>query len=94
MNSNFSRAQANPASRLALGHVGFLAVFALAWRQRELIYRLTRREIEARYRGSILGVVWLFLMPLLMLGVYTFVFKGIFKTRWEGTDSPFFLILF
>jgi lipopolysaccharide transport system permease protein len=74
--------------------VGFLAVFALAWRQRELIYRLTRREIEARYRGSILGVVWLFLMPLLMLGVYTFVFKGIFKTRWEGTDSPFFLILF
>jgi len=74
--------------------VGFLGVFALAWGQRELIYRLTRREIETRYRGSIFGVVWLLMMPLFMLGVYTFVFKYVFKKQWEGTDAPFFLILF
>jgi lipopolysaccharide transport system permease protein len=94
MNSNSAKAQANPASRVAQGRVGFLGVFGLAWAQRELIYRLTRREIESRYRGSILGLVWLLLIPLFMLGVYTLVFRGIFHSRWEGTDSPFFLILF
>ena len=55
------------------------------WRQRELITRLTQREIQTRYRGSVVGWGWTILTPLLMLTIYTFVFSSIFKARWEST---------
>ncbi|MCA8974796.1 MAG: ABC transporter permease [Planctomycetes bacterium] len=79
---------------------GFLpalsAPFRVALRHRELILRMTRREIEMRYRGSALGLFWSLITPLLMLGVYTFVFGHVFGSRWsgEGADTPFALLLF
>ncbi len=47
-------------------------------RHRNLIVQFTRREIEKRYRGTLLGIFWSFLTPLIMLGVYTMVFGFIF----------------
>ena len=47
-----------------------------------LISQLIRREVVGRYRGSLLGLLWSFLNPLFMLGVYTLVFSTIFKSRW------------
>ncbi len=62
--------------------------FPLAlFRQRELWWRLTEREIAGRYRGSILGWGWTFLTPLLMLAVYTFVFSEVFQSRWGNLDE-------
>lgn len=60
-------------------------MLASLWRHRQLIWQMTRREVSARYRGSLLGLAWSFLNPLLMLLVYTFVFSVVFKARW-GTD--------
>ena len=34
-----------------------------------------------------LGITWAFITPLLMLGVYTFVFVGVFKARWPGAEE-------
>ena len=45
------------------------------------------REFQARYRQSVLGVLWAFLTPLLMLGVYTLVFRFVFRLRWGGADT-------
>jgi lipopolysaccharide transport system permease protein len=54
-----------------------------------LSFQLARRDIAVRYRGTSLGWLWALLTPLLMLGVYTFAFKYIFKVRWPGVgDSP------
>lgn len=53
----------------------------------DLVWQLTRREIIGRYRGSFLGIGWSFANPLLMLALYTFVFSGIFKTKWPGAHS-------
>lgn len=68
------------------------------WRRRDLIVQLTRREIEGRYRGAYLGILWSLAHPLLMLTVYTLVFGVIFQSRWPQarTDSlaDFALILF
>lgn len=68
------------------------------WRHRDLIVQLTRREIEGRYRGAYLGILWSLAHPLLMLTVYTLVFGVIFQSRWPQarTDSlaDFALILF
>lgn len=64
-----------------------------------LISQLTRRAIFERYRGSVLGILWSFLTPLMMLIIYTFVFGTIFKARWQVADrsadtGEFAVILF
>jgi lipopolysaccharide transport system permease protein len=72
-------------------------VFASLWRHRELIRASAKREVLGRYRGSVMGIFWSFLNPLLMLMVYTFVFSEIFKSRWNaGSDSKteFAMVLF
>lgn len=52
-----------------------------------LIWQFARRAVEARYRESWLGMVWLVLAPLLMLAVYTLVFRNIFQVRWGTTEE-------
>lgn len=74
-----------------------LQVFATAWLHRKLILRLARREIEAKYQGSVLGIAWSLLVPLVLLCVYTVVFSVIFKARWElpvTGKGVFALVLF
>ncbi len=66
-------------------------------RNKELILALTRREIASRYRGSMLGLLWSLVHPIVMLMIYTFVFSVVFKARWNtGGDSKteFALVLF
>lgn len=62
------------------------------WRFRGLLATLVLRELKARYRGSFLGFFWSLLTPLVLLGVYTFVFTYIFDPRFEGAD-PYVLFL-
>ncbi len=57
------------------------------WKNRELWWRLTEREVLGRYRGSLLGLAWTFLNPLAMLAVYTFVFSQVFKARWGTLEN-------
>lgn len=52
-----------------------------------LVRQLIQRDIVGRYRGSIGGLLWTFLNPLLMLLVYTFVFSVVFKSRWGGAGG-------
>lgn len=54
---------------------------------RTLIFRMARREVVARYRGSLIGLAWSFFNPVLLLLVYTFVFTVVFAARWG--DSRF-----
>jgi len=68
------------------------------WCNRQLISRLSRREVVGRYRGAIIGLLWSFLNPLFMLVVYTFVFSVVFKSRWgvgeDETKIQFAVVLF
>ena len=64
---------------------------------RNLIYSLVKREVVGRYRGSVMGLLWSFFNPVLMLAVYTFVFSMVFKARWVGgseSKTEFALVLF
>ena len=54
---------------------------------RNLLWRLSQREVAGRYRGSLLGWSWSLLNPLLMLAVYTFVFSTVFKARWPDLQQ-------
>lgn len=52
------------------------------WRQRDLLRQLTLRDINGRYRGSLLGIFWSLINPLALLALYTFVFSVVFQARW------------
>lgn len=69
-----------------------------AWRHRDLVRQLVKREVLGRYRGSMLGVGWSLVHPIIMLAIYTFVFSYVFKTRWDGgvgdSKLEFAIVLF
>ncbi len=60
------------------------AIFGSLLNHRELIWELVKRDFIGRYKGSIIGVAWSLLHPLLMLVIYTLVFSVGFKARWGG----------
>jgi lipopolysaccharide transport system permease protein len=72
---------------MASGSASPRELLASAWRNRALIKLLARREVIGRYHGSVLGIMWSLVMPILMLGVYTFVFSIVFKARWSEAST-------
>ncbi|MRR32916.1 ABC transporter permease [bacterium] len=55
-----------------------------AWRYRDLIWFLVRRDLTARYKRSVLGIAWTMLNPLGMMIVLTIVFSQLFRVQMEG----------
>lgn len=68
------------------------------WQHRGLIRQLARRDLIQRYRSSLLGMVWTFLLPLLHLAVYTFIFNIVLRVQWShgpgGGTGRFAMALF
>ena len=62
-------------------------LWELPWRI-DLILSLARRELLARYKGSVLGIIWAVLNPVVMIAIYTFIFAEIFGARFGGSHSP------
>lgn len=48
---------------------------------------LAKRELVARYRGSALGLIWAILTPVVMIGIFTLIFAGIFKAKFGASGS-------
>jgi lipopolysaccharide transport system permease protein len=53
----------------------------------ELIGSLARRELAARYKGSVLGLLWAIVTPVVMIAIFTFIFAGIFGARFGASNS-------
>ena len=49
--------------------------------RRELIWTLARRDLAGRYAGSLFGMIWTVIHPVVMIGIYWFVFGVGFKTQ-------------
>ena len=63
-------------------------------RYRALIASLVSRELKARYRGSVLGFLWSFANPVLLLVTYTLVFMIILPMKATPRMEPYFLFFF
>ena len=61
--------------------------YLFPWRQTWLLRQFVQRQVEARYRGSLLGIGWTFINPLLQITVYTFVFRYVFRMNWVGSTG-------
>ena len=63
------------------------------WRKTAALAKhLTRRHLAERYRGSSLGFVWSLLNPLLMMLVYSFVFRLVFRGNIPGIRYEAFFL--
>ena len=68
-----------------------MTVYADLLRYRDLFGSLFRRDLQAKYKGSLLGVVWSLANPLVLMAVYALVFSLL----WEVADIenyPLFLL--
>jgi ABC-type polysaccharide/polyol phosphate export permease len=52
-----------------------------------LFLNLLTREIHNRYVGSASGVFWLVLHPIILLGLYAFIFSTVFRVRLPGLET-------
>jgi len=71
-----------------------LAQLATLLRYRPLVQSLVGRELKARYRGSVLGFLWSFVNPLLLLLTYTIVFTKIIPGLHSARMEPYYLFFF
>ncbi|MEG2803316.1 ABC transporter permease [Stenotrophomonas sp.] len=55
-------------------------------RRLELMLSLTGRDIQKKYKDSMLGALWGVLVPLIMLAIYTVIFSTIFSAKWKGIE--------
>jgi len=64
-----------------------MSCFHMLFRHRRLIWNLTLLDFRLRYAGSRLGLVWMLLAPLLMLGAYLLLFGGILQVRPDQSST-------
>ena len=57
---------------------------------RELLWVLTLREIQIRYKQSILGIAWAILQPLAMMLAFTLIFSLLLKVDTGDIPYPIF----
>ena len=70
-----------------------MTIYADLVRYRELFANIFRRDLQARYKGSALGVFWSLANPLMLMAVYALVFSVIWRAAPEGlTPYPLFLL--
>src|SRR5207247_7019270 len=53
----------------------------------DLVLSLAKRELAARYKGSVLGILWALLTPIVMIAIFTIIFAGIFKAKFGVSNS-------
>jgi lipopolysaccharide transport system permease protein len=62
------------------------------WEYRDLLYFLTKRELQIRYKQSFFGVSWAVLQPLVLAFIFALVFGLFVKTPTEGLPVAVFMV--
>lgn len=59
----------------------------------KVTYNLIKMTLRDRYLGSHLGMFWAVFNPLLLMGMYTFVFGFILKSKVPGSESSLIFVI-
>jgi homopolymeric O-antigen transport system permease protein len=72
----------------------FAEPFSAVWQHRALIVQTTKNTIVQKHAGSVFGILWIVLTPLLFLAIYATVYSTIFQIRPpDVTESGYLLLL-
>jgi ABC-type polysaccharide/polyol phosphate export permease len=69
-----------------------MSVYTELFSYRELFANLFRRDLQKRYKGSALGIVWVLLPPLILMGVYLLVFHVLWQVTSEVPNYSLYLL--
>ena len=61
------------------------------WNYRELLYFLTKRDIQVRYKQTVLGGLWAIIQPAFTMLVFTLFFGRLAKMPSDGIPYPIFV---
>ena len=61
------------------------------WKYRELLYFLTKREIQVKYKQTVLGGLWAIIQPVFTMVVFTLFFGRLAKIPSDGIPYPIFV---
>lgn len=64
-----------------------MSYLAQIWNFRNFVFGSVRREFQARYRNSVLGVTWVALPAISQVVIYTLIFSKLIGARLPGTDD-------
>lgn len=64
----------------------------LLFKHRSLLFRVTRNELASRYAGSLLGIGWALLAPLLLISIYAMVYLIIFRVQVPGLSPASYVV--
>lgn len=70
-----------------------MTVYADLVRYRELFGSLFRRDLRAKYKGSVLGLAWSLAHPLVLMLVYLFVFSVLLRIPTADYDHYWLFLL-
>src|SRR5262245_56712719 len=70
-----------------------MSVYADVLRYRELFSSLVRRDLRAKYKGSILGLAWTLALPVALMLVYLVVFSVLWKAEATDIDDYWLFLL-
>ena len=70
-----------------------MTVYLDLYRYRELFASLFRRDLRAKYRGSLLGVAWSLAHPLVLMAVYLLVFNVLWRAQVADLDHYWLFLL-
>lgn len=62
------------------------------WEYRELLYFLTKRELQIRYKQSLFGISWAVVQPLAYAFIFSLFFGRLAKVSSEGIAYPVFAL--
>lgn len=65
---------------------------SLLVRHRRLIFRTVQTEVRQKYAGSILGSVWYFLLPALLLAAYVLLYLLILRVKPAGLTPAVYIV--
>ena len=66
----------------------FFYFIRLIFYQKNLIISMAKREVATQYVGSLLGFIWTFINPMIMIFVFWVIFSIGFKIK-PKNDVPF-----
>lgn len=67
--------------------------FCLLWKHKHILWLTTQSDIKARVAGSVLGLGWIIIYPVLLLGAYAVVYIYIFKVRFGLFNTNEYILL-
>jgi lipopolysaccharide transport system permease protein len=71
---------------------GGASVFGEVWEFRELLYFLTKKELQVRYKQSFFGAGWAVLQPIGLTAIFSLIFGQLVSVPSEGVPYPLYVL--